>query len=176
MAVLDRQYITGDDDRGDLRRSTVPANLLLGQQFTPTIGLNVIQVDLKLFKTGSPTGNIWAEIWSDSTDLPNAQIGVDSATVDVSTLGASPGAFVTFTWVTGPSIVANTKYWIVFNGDYAQSDTVNASWMADSDESGGGFSISARSNDGSTWAALSATFDFMFKEYYQELSSGLQSK
>lgn len=172
MATLDKSYDTGDDAASSLRNNT--ASYKFAQQFTPTQSGSVDQADIKIYKAGTPTGNIWVEIWSDNgSDLPNAQLGGDSNVVDVSTLGAADGAFVTFTWSSNlPPIVASTKYWLVWDGDFAESATDNAKWRVDTDGSGGSSpGASARADNLGAWSALTPNV-YMFKEYFQPVGGG----
>ena len=177
MPIIDQSFTTGDDDANSLRAADSSQDYL-GQQFTPTKSGLVTQINLKLLKEGSPTGNIWTEIWSDTgADLPSAIIGGQSANVDVSTLGATPGALITFTWSTGANIIASTKYWMVLRGDYTRSDINRARWRVDNNASGNGYTggIAALANSSATWSAL-ATQDLLFEQYYDPSGSGLQSK
>jgi len=123
MAILDDLYNpTIDNDF----RLHFDANANKGAvQFTPTKSGLIGQIDFKLWKTGSPSGDIWVEIWSDNgSDLPNAQIGGNSIVKTAASVSqtASPGGTYSFTWsASTPSIIAATKYWAVFNCDYANS-------------------------------------------------------
>lgn len=173
MAILDTSYASGDDLAAKLRQGTI---IYLAQQFTPTRAGKIDRIDIKIYKTGSPTGNVSVEIWSDNgSDLPNALLGGASANVDVSTLGADPGDFVTFTFTAAnqPTIVASTKYWIVFAGDYTQDTNNCAQWRADSDESGGtSTGAVAAATAGPSWTDSGATVDRIFRQYYLPPSGG----
>jgi hypothetical protein len=81
-----------------------------GQTFTSlatdSIGIGI--VNFTLFKTGTPTDNIYCKIYaSDKTTLL-----ATSDAVDGSTLSTIPGAEVTFTFSTPPAITASTVYFL----------------------------------------------------------------
>jgi hypothetical protein len=95
----------------------------IGIQFVPTVSTDVIEVHLNLKKTGTPTGNIWVEVWTDTgSNAPNAITGSASANVDVSTIPGSETE-TTFTFAAGTAVTASTKYWIVVRGSYTINGT-----------------------------------------------------
>lgn len=160
--TVDQQQGTFNDNRpfrDDADR------LALGQQFTPTVTGGVCRVDVRLWKSGTPTGDVWIEIWSDTgADLPNAQIGGDSSTVDVTTLNSTSGTatFESFTWVADPAITSGTKYWIVVSSDVS----ISASDFLRVGTSGGAASGRITVEDsGNSWAADSEGIDMEFDQY-----------
>ena len=168
MAILDVSYATGGDATAKLRQGTI---IYLAQQFLPTKSGSVDQIEIQIRKNGSPTGNVWVEIWSDTgSDVPNAVLGGASGNVDVSTLSTDAlGAFQAFTWSTNlPPITAGTKYWIIFAGDYTQDTNNCAQWIVDTDGSGGASPGEAYSaTAGPTWSDSGPGVARLFKEYYQ---------
>jgi len=164
MAILDQSFTTTPDSQASLRYN---AATKIAQEFITVFTINVQQVDLLLYKTSIPTGNIWTEIWSDTgSDLPSAKIGNSSANVDVSTLGTDTGgAYITFTWATAPPTVIGTKYWLVLNGDYTASTQNFANWKM---LSTGGYASGVPAYwDGAQWekTTIGTTADLNFKEY-----------
>ena len=175
MATLDQSYALANGDNAFTLRFSTVLNVYLAQSFTTVSGGQVEQVKLALNRLGTPTGNIWVEIWSDNAGTPNAQIGSSSANVDVSTLVTTnpPVAYTTFTWSSGyPAISASTKYWIVFNGDYAFSANVNnAQWEGDiSSPSYAGGNYARWDGSGLGWTT-STLYDFCFEEYYGSIAT-----
>jgi hypothetical protein len=167
MAILDQQNTTTATGANALRYST--SYLKFGQQFIPSVSGNIAEVHLNLYKSGSPSGNVWAELWSDNgSNLPNAQLGTNSDTVSTASItGSDVGTSqeITFTFTNGPAMTSGTKYWIVFNGDYSINTT---NWIAITFTDGtdryasGVIAIYA----GSSWSAGAANTDYNFKEYY----------
>jgi hypothetical protein len=164
MSTLDQYYIDAANNAYALRYSS--SYQKHAQQFTPSATKLCDTIDISIYKSASPSGNVWVEIWSDTgADLPNAQIGSDSSTVACSSItdSAYPGTMTTFTFASPIALTAGTKYWIVFDGDYAESTTDWVAW--DNLETGyyeGG--RMARMAVG-TWYDQSPR-DFRFNEYY----------
>lgn len=139
-----------------------------GQQITTgsSEAGTVTKISLYLQKWGSPSGNIWAELWSDDgSDGPNAILtNGKSANVSIASLGTSFG-WIDFTWVSGPTIAGSTKYWIVLDSDIANSDTTNARWgyaYTGGTYAGGG----SRRGTSTGWLGYGAECDCLFDLYY----------
>lgn len=104
------------------------ARTYLAQGFTPDYSYPVARVTLSLKKTGTPTGNLSAEIWSASAgNAPSAIIATASANVDVSTLTGS-FANVNFDFAEPPPVVAGTLYFLVLRGTNAIDGANYAEW------------------------------------------------
>ena len=115
--VLDRYYSeTNKDDYIDFMGATTRRQV--GVQIKPTVTAKVNQVKFYLSKAGTPADSIYAQIWSDGGDTPNAQVGADSAAVSEAGLSSYPTfSLKTFTFATPISLLAGTKYWIVLSSD-----------------------------------------------------------
>ena len=162
--VLDQSYTLYD---ASFYLQVRPTTGVLWQatSFTPSVTGILGKITLRVAKAGAPSGNVWIEIHADNSNKPNeSAILVQSDNVNpagFSTL-LTTGAEQDFIFSTQYSLTANTKYWMVFNGDYAIS-TVN--WAA-------GF---IKNNASATFGYRSAT-DFVipyatnangyFLEYY----------
>src|SRR3990167_271353 len=140
----------------------------LAQGFKPDYALPIARVTLKLKKTGSPTGNIWVEIWSDSGSAPSAQLVSDSAVIDISTL---TGSFASYNFDLSASVpvVSGTQYYIVLQGDNAINGADYAEW----EHSG-----SNNYADGGPWKhdapptfSTNGTSDHVFNTQYQAWSA-----
>ena len=164
---LDQSFegdIDGNTSNGvyNLRRAA-NNNTILGQSFTPTLLGALNKVELRLQKEGAPTGNIWVEIHADGADpTAAAQLGIDSATVDVSTV--STYSYIAFTWAAPITLSPGTEYWILLYGDYAEAIDVGVYWAVDTTSpsytggNGGRFG-----NGSAAWEDLVA--DGHFKQY-----------
>lgn len=99
---------------------------------TGTTG-TVATIDLNLLKVGSPTGNAWVEIQTNSSGVPsNTPISNGtSATMDVTSLTTS-AAWYTFTFAVHPTLTADTVYFIVVWSDVAISGTDYIRWSLQS--------------------------------------------
>lgn len=89
----------------------------------------VASIQLTLLKVGSPTGNLWVEIQTNSSGVPsNTPVSNGtSATIDIATLTTSR-AWYTFTFAVPPTVTADTVYFIVIRGDNAISATDYPRW------------------------------------------------
>lgn len=172
MSQIDQSYDTGNDndDVGNLRRGS-NIQTVLGQSFTPSVTAPVSSVQLYLKKKGAPTGNIWLEIHADGADPTSAsQQGSDSELVSVSGLSTSFD-WVTFTFTVPINLTASTEYWILLYGDYTETSDVGAIWGTDTSSPSYSGGIAGRyGNGGSAWEDIS-TYDRLFREYRDEISS-----
>lgn len=160
--TADQTHTTASGSGNALRDAA--ARTGLGQSFVPDYSLPLARVALKLKKTGSPTGNLWVEIWSDAPGAPSAQMLSDSATVDVSTLTGSY-ASVNFDFATPVPLVAGTTYWIVLQGD----NTINGTDYAEWEHSGSNSysdGVPVKHDAVVAWTT-NGTSDHLFTTYYQ---------
>jgi len=94
----------------------------LAQSFTPNVTGNIASIDLKLMKTGTPTGNMWVTLEANTAEVPAGTTLVTSRKMDVSRC-PSTGANVRFVFDNTTSLTAGTSYFWIFNSDYAGSTT-----------------------------------------------------
>lgn len=166
---LDQSYTTGQDNvdsTHNLRRASNNTEII-GQSFTPTLTGPLNRVELYLKKIGSPTGNIWCEIHADGADPTVAsQLGIDSATIDVSTVSSSY-SYVAFDF-TNIDLTLATEYWILLYGDYTFSTSDGIVWGVDTSSPSYLGGIAGRWGNGSAaWEDIS-TFDGLFKTYHDD--------
>ncbi|PKR56335.1 hypothetical protein [Thalassospira lohafexi] len=90
-----------------------------GMQFSAAASGSVVEATFDVLSVATP-GNYHVEIWSNSGNSPSAQIGSDSASVNITTSGVK-----TFTWATGPSVTASTVYWVVLVPEGAYNITAS---------------------------------------------------
>ncbi len=160
--ILDQSYTHASNDWWDVRYSTT--RWYEAVQFTPTVSAKVGQVKVNLKKDGTPTGNIWVEIWSDNgSNLPLAYIG-KSNNQNVASLSTSETE-VTFAFTTpvGP-LTSGTKYHIAVFGDWTVDGSNYVSffdYILDSTSA-----RMSRSDNTPTWAGNGASA--IYKEYYDD--------
>ncbi|MCI0557535.1 MAG: hypothetical protein MN733_03490 [Nitrososphaera sp.] len=88
----------------------------IGFKFRATTAGALSDVTIEITAVGT-AGNFHAELWSDSPGSPSAQIGVDSASVNIASTGN-----ITFTWATKSNLILNTDYWIVIIDEGTTAD------------------------------------------------------
>ena len=170
MATLDQSYWPTFGSAQILRKSDTE-QVILGMKFVPSVTGVIDSVHLPLYKAGSPSGNLWVEIWTDAggtPSIPNTQTGNDSGTVACSTITSTSYSTpdeITFTFTSGPSLTASTPYWIVLCGDYTPSSTVYVAWSL-TINADPGYANGWLSSYGTSWATNSTNYDMGFREYY----------
>jgi hypothetical protein len=112
------QITRGDGTWGDAMDFSFYTRM--ATEFTPGSSFTVTAVDLWMREIGTPAaGTITVAIYDTSSNLPNAQVGTASATIDRTTFPTSD----TPTLFTGISaaVTSGTKYWIVVISSTADS-------------------------------------------------------
>lgn len=135
-----------------------------GQGFRVAVAGPVEFVDVKLIKTGAPTGNFWFTIESDSGGVPNNTPLATSDKYDVSRL-ITTSEWVRIPFRTPASLSAATQYHLVLQGDFTVSGANFMSWRGIS--TGGVPNGSQMTYDGATWTAVVGV-DLMYKIYVTE--------
>ena len=154
----------------DLRETT--SQQMIVQSFKVDESANCPSVKVYMAKTGSPTGNIWAEIHSTQTgtsaskDGSTYQVGTASDNIDVSTLDAFP----TFGWQTfsfngtAPNLNSGSTYYLVIYGDYTVSTTNFANIALDKVPTGYSGGIRWDINTSEVWSEVTGQ-DIIFEIY-----------
>lgn len=117
------------------------------------------RIGLWLKRVGSVSGNISVKIEPDSSGDPSgtAITNGTSANVDASALSTS-FAWVEFSFAIEPTLSASTTYWIVLQGTYSASGSVNVEWGIDTVASGGLVS----KFDNTSWTAVTTQTPNMY--------------
>lgn len=119
-------------------------------------------VDVKLRKQGSPTGNYWFTIESNSGGVPSGTALGTSQSYDVALLQSTAG-YVRITFRTPPNLTAGVQYHLVLQADYTISATNYLTWRADTTAATYTNGSKAAYN-GTTWTA-DTDDDFLFNIY-----------
>jgi hypothetical protein len=126
-----------------------------------------------LKKTGSPTGNAYAELWSHSGDYGTSSVGssllATSDTFDVSSLTTS-SQLITFTFSAAQRIELAASYYVLmlkFTGGDA-SNNVQIGYDSSSPSASGNY---VYMTNVSTWGAISAV-DIAFYLYGEAAAAG----
>lgn len=159
-----------DEDTSGLTENTsyalrdATARTKQAQGFKLTVAGPVEFVDVKLLKTGTPTGNYWFTIESNSGGVPNNTPLATSDYYDVSRL-TTTAQWVRIPFRTPASLSAATQYHLVLQGDFTVSGTNYLSWRG---ASAGGYANGNQATyDGATWTQV-AGVDLMMKVYTTE--------
>lgn len=131
----------------------------------------IVQVDLLLQKSGSPTGNFAVELWSrDGSGLPSAKVS-DTTLKDVSTLQAT-ATWESFTITGSPTYAVTDVYCIVIY--YSGGNSSNKITISRNTPSAYANGIASVDTDGASWTAQ-PTIDLAFKTYVQSAASGYKN-
>lgn len=166
---LDQSYTVGQDNADSIQNLRRAANNteVVGQSFTPTLTGPLNRVELYIKKIGSPTGNIWAEIHSDSADPTSAtQQGLDSALLNVASISTSY-AYVAFDFA-NIQLTVGVEYWVLLYGDYTLSSSNGIVVGTDTSSPAYAGGIAGRYGNGAAaWEDIS-TYDTLFKTYHDD--------
>jgi hypothetical protein len=138
---------------------------IIAQDFVTSVVGEVSQVVLKLVVSGSPSGNMWIEIWDDSGGQPGStQIGGDSSIITCAQVAAGGEAEYTFTWSTNrPVLAASTHYHFLLTGDASLDSSNYVNYRYASAEPIAGLNIDRY--DGSSWV------DYGSRGFYAEITT-----
>lgn len=98
------------------------------QKFTAVSSKNVTVVRVMLAKVGSPTNNVSAKIYSDSSGSPGSALATSTNSFTGTDLSTTP-AEVTFNF-SGYSLTPGTAYWIVLYVDSGWGSTDYYTWRS----------------------------------------------
>jgi hypothetical protein len=158
--TLDQQQTASNTDAGLFSSQSV------AQTFTPGLTGRLDQVDLVLYKVGTPPGpSVTVEIRGTSGSNPGAA-SLATASIPISSVGTTQ-AFLSFTFASPASVAAGTKYAIVVYSPGAGGDAVGV-WYQNSDVYSGGASFYDNTEPippGSAWIPNGTSTDLAFKTY-----------
>ncbi|MFA6067520.1 MAG: hypothetical protein WC810_02965 [Janthinobacterium sp.] len=141
-----------------------------GQGFKVSNNISVAQVQLRMYKSGTPGDNITVDIQTDNAGVPSGTPvanGTSTALVANTAITQTVRAnaeLITFTFPTPPAITAGTQYHLVLYRSGARDTGNYADWVVDTTgPSYANGTSSTRANG--TWSA--GTDDFAFKVFKQ---------
>jgi len=120
--IIEDQSLTTTTDGSVNLRTVGGALTKIAQSFIPGNTGPLTSVELELSRVGSPTGLYWITIEADSGDFPSGNALATSRVMDVSRLPTDK-ARVRLIFDTNTSVTQGTTYHVVYQSDYALSDT-----------------------------------------------------
>lgn len=127
---LDEDITAGEDASQGLRSAVDNSTIRISQGFQVSTAGLLEFIDVKLLKTGTPTGNYWFTVEATSGGVPSNTPLATSDKYDVSRL-TTTATVVRLPFRTPASISAATQYHIVMYGDFTVSATNFANWRMD---------------------------------------------
>jgi hypothetical protein len=169
---IDTEYITGEDASQGLRSNVDNSTVRIAQGLQFATAGKLVWVNVKLLKTGSPTGNYWLTLEASSAGNPSNTPLVTSDKYDASRLTT------TATWVRIPfrtpySVSTSTQYHLVLYGDFTVSGANYINWRMDG--SAGAYASGSKAlfdSDTSTWTT-DTDDDMQFSAFVEENDTAL---
>lgn len=150
----------------------------LAQSFTPNVSGPLTSLEIRAFRTSTPTGNMWLTIEANSAGSPSGTTLTTSRKMDVARLPLTNPANVRFVFDNTANVTAGTSYFWIFNSDYAGSATafINVTYsLANTDIGANGVNRGLPyGNTGAAWAALNPGIGtFIYKTYIESNSNAV---
>jgi len=118
-----------EDDGGIRLHNSSDVALIRAQSFHAVRDISLDKLKVKIKRVGSPSGNLKAYIYDDSSG-PNTSIG-ESTAKDVSNISTTAG-WVQFSFSTPIDLTEDTKYYVVLDGNDLTGDYTNTiNWRTD---------------------------------------------
>lgn len=158
------QAFTTENSQTALRAGAT-TNVKLAQSMQVSVAAPLLWVDLKLYRNGTPNGNIWVTLQGDNgTGRPNdSNILATSDKLNAANVALTTGEFLRFVFRNPPTLETGVTYHIVLQGDYTPGGT-NVQWR---DNTTGGYSDGQESTyNGTVWTTVAAR-DFVFRAFLQ---------
>jgi len=162
---LDIDFSTGEDASQGLRSAVDNSTVKIAQKFVAVTAGPVEFVDVKLLKTGTPSGNYWFTLETNNGGAPSGTVLATSDAYDASRL-ITTAQWVRIPFRTPASLSAAATYHLVLQGDYTVSATNYIMWRMDGSAGtyANGNKLLYDSNAGGTWTAYTDD-DMMFRIY-----------
>lgn len=143
-------------------RNTTSANYYIGEKFVPDYAFSITRASFYFKKVGSPTGNVWAELY-DCTSASSPSLLQTSSTVASSSISTSY-AWTDFNF-TGYNLNISTLYCVILTSD---SSVDGSNYFVTGVKNTDSYGISGEDTERKTgtgsWAELT-TFDTLFKTF-----------
>lgn len=158
------QYGSGEDGQHGLRDAA--ARTKLNQGFQVTLAGPVPYVDVKLIRSGTPVGNYWFTIESNSGGVPSGVALATSRKYNAGIHSTGTAHYIRIVFDTPATLSTATQYHLVMQGDYSVSGANYMAWRADTTAAGYA-SGSKAAYDGATWTN-DTDDDFLFNMWTTE--------
>lgn len=157
-------YFTGDDTSQGLRSAVDNSHNKLTQSFTFSFAGPMEFVDVLLLKVGSPIGQYWFTLESDSGGAPSGTVLATSDFMDAQRL-LTGAVQVRIPFRTPYSVSVATTYHLVMQGDYTVNASNYVAWRMDTSTGyAGGQAGTYDSDAGGVWT-MSGANDMQFACY-----------
>lgn len=158
--------------------TTVNPNVRVAMSFTPNVTGNLTSIEIRAFKTTTPTGNMWLTLEANSAGVPSGTTLATSRKLDVGR-AITTASFYSMRYVfdTPATLTAGTSYFWVYNSDYVASATafMNVSYSTQASNGSGGVNPGVpMGNTGAAWVNLTPGVGaFVYKAYIEANSTAV---
>jgi hypothetical protein len=153
-----------------VNRVTAP-NVRVAQSFVANVSGPLTSFEMRMFKTGTPTGNVWIQLHANTAGDPGASALAISRKYDVARMVITTHYPIRFVFDVTANVVATTSYFAVAQTDFTASDTNHITLEASSTDY---FNGVVKGNTGASWVDLSPGIGtLIFKEYVEANSTSL---
>jgi hypothetical protein len=153
-----------------VNRATSP-NVRVAQSFVANVSGPLTSFELRMFKTGTPVGNVWVQLHANTAQDPDATAMAISRKYDVARMVTTTHYPIRFVFDVTANVVATTSYFAVAQTDFSASDTNFITLEASSTDY---FNGVTKGNTGAAWVDLSPGIGtLIFKEYVEANSTSL---
>jgi hypothetical protein len=165
-SVLDQTNLAGNVGSINLRHDSGVQKV--AAPFTCGSSGGVTSAHVVIAASGTPTGNVWAEIWTNNSGSPGVKLGGNSDNLSVNGWDTS-ATDRTFTWSSNFPIINKTSvFHLVLNSDVAISSSNFLVWTVNNNAS----FTDALSYNGSSWSSNSG-LKATFSDYIDSSMSGM---
>jgi len=151
--------------------TTVNPNVRVAMSFTPNVSGNLTSVEIRAFKTSTPSGNMWLTLEANTAGDPSGTPLATSRKYDTTRAVLTTHYPIRFAFDNAAAVVAGTSYFWVFNSDYTASATafMNVSFSTQAANGAGGVNPGVpKGYNGSAWVNLTpGVGTFIYKAYIE---------
>jgi len=153
-----------------VNRVTSP-NVRVAQSFVANVSGPLTSFEFRMFKTGTPTGNVWVQLHANTAGDPGASALAISRKYDVARMAATTHYPIRFVFDATANVVATTSYFAVAQTDFTASDTNHITLEGSTTVYANGV---VKGNNGASWVSLApGVGTLIFKEYVESNSTSL---
>jgi hypothetical protein len=143
----------------------------LAQSFTPNVAGPLTSIEVRAYKTSTPTGNMWLTLEANTAGAPSGTTLATSRKMDIARLAATTASNLRFVFDTTANVSLATSYFWIFNTDYTSSPTAFANLvfsLANTDIGANGTNRGLPyGNTGTAWVQLTSIGTFIYKTYIE---------
>ena len=153
-----------------VNKVTAP-NVRVAQSFVANVSGPLTSFEVRMFKTGTPTGNVWINLHANTAGDPGATPLATSRKYDVARMAVTTHYPIRFVFDSTANVVAGTSYFGVAQTDFTASDT---NFITLEGSTTAYFNGLTKGNTGTAWVSLApGVGTLIFKEYVEANSTAL---